>query len=184
MPRIIRRAVSLAMILSGVLMGTYGAQTFATAVGLAGTGGTLTVASCRVDISYSDSDRDAEDRYETRRCSGKFTADDGSAPEPQRELASDTAHPGDRIKVRDNGTVYLELGAGSVIAGASMVFIALGLTLGGVLGLVTGQFPLRGYEGYRFYTAIHALPYGRAAFWAWLGVLAAGLIGLVLTEVL
>ncbi|MEU4556476.1 hypothetical protein [Micromonospora violae] len=49
MPRIVRRAVGLVLLLAGVLIGTYGAQMFAIAVGLAGSGGTLTVAACRVD---------------------------------------------------------------------------------------------------------------------------------------
>ncbi|GAB3952521.1 hypothetical protein [Micromonospora vulcania] len=184
MPRIVRRAVSLAILLSGVLMGTHGAQVFATAAGLAGTGGTLTVASCRVEISYSDRDRDAEDRHETRRCWGEFTANDDSASDPQREIASDTAQPGDRIEVRDNGTVYQEVGAGWVFAGISIVLIAFAMAVGGVLGLVTGQFPLFWYEHHRFYTAIRALPYGRVVLWAWLGALAAGLIGFMFSEML
>ncbi|MFD6681775.1 hypothetical protein [Micromonospora parva] len=184
MPRIVRPAVSLVLLLTSVLIGTYGARMFTTAVGLAGSGGPLTVAACRVDVSYSDRDRDRDDRHETRRCWGKFTADGGSASAPQRELASDTAQPGDRIAVRDNGTVYQEVGAGSAVAGASGVFIALGVAVAGVLGLVTGQLPLLWHEGQGFHTAIRALPYGRAALWAWLGVWAAGLIGTMLAAML
>ncbi|MEU8086745.1 hypothetical protein AB0B57_24425 [Micromonospora sp. NPDC049101] len=184
MPRIVRHAVSLLLLLTGALVGTYGGHAFATAVGLAGTGGTLTVASCRVDVSYSDRDRDAEDRRETRRCRGEFTADDGSATDPRREIVSDTAQPGDRIAVRDSGTVYQEVGAEWAITGASMVLLALALAVGGVLGLVTGQFPLLWYEHHRFYTAVHALPYGRVYVWAFIGVMAASLIGFALAEML
>ncbi|RAO29556.1 hypothetical protein PSN13_04753 [Micromonospora saelicesensis] len=49
---------------------------------------------------------------------------------------------------------------------------------------MTGQFPLFWYEGRGFYTAIHALRYGRVFFWTWLGALAAGLIGIMLSEML
>ncbi|WP_112677557.1 hypothetical protein ACQPYV_01350 [Micromonospora saelicesensis] len=83
-----------------------------------------------MDISYSDRDRDADDRHETRRCWGEFTADDDSASDPRRELASDTAQPGDRVEVRDNGTVYQVVGAEWVVVGASTVFIALFVVVG------------------------------------------------------
>ncbi|MGW1888362.1 hypothetical protein [Streptomyces sp. NPDC001970] len=186
MSRIVIRAIGLATLLVGVLIGTYGTQTFATSVGLAGTGGTLTVAGCRIDVSYSDSDREADDRRETRRCWGEFSAADGSDTDPQHELASDEAQPGDRIEVRDNGTIYMERNAGSVAGGAAIVFIALGMSVLGGLVLATGRYPSPGKieQSQRFNAAVRALPCGRTAFWICLGSWGAGLLGFGLAELL
>ena len=167
-------------------MSVYGVQTFATAVGLAGTGGTLAVADCRVDVSYSDRDREADDRHETRRCWGEFSAADGSDFDPKHELASDEAQPGDRIEVRDNGTLYMEPNAASVAAGSAIVLIALGLLVMGVLILITGRRPSAGAIGksQQFNAAVRALPFGRTAFWTFLGSFAAGLLSFGLAELL
>lgn len=185
MSRITNRAIGLAIAFSGVLMGVYGTQTFATAVGLAGRGGTLTVSACRVDVSYSDRDRDADDRHETRRCWGEFSAADGSDFDPQHELASDEAQSGDRIEVRDNGTIYLEPKDGAV-GGAAIIFIALGMLLVGGLMLITGRRASPGSmeKSQRFNVAVRALPFGRAAFWTMLGSFAAGLLSFGLAELL
>lgn len=174
------------MALFGVLIGVYGTQTFATAVGLAGTEGTLIVANCRVDVSYSDRDREADDRHETRRCWGEFSAADGSDFDPKHELASDEAQPGDWIEVRDNGTIYMEPNAASVTGGAAIIFIALGVLVIGGLILITGRRPSPGAIGksQQFNAAVRALPFGRTAFWTFLGSFAAGLLRFGLAELL
>ncbi|MFE9635828.1 hypothetical protein [Streptomyces sp. NPDC006463] len=188
MSRIVIRGLGVATLLVGILMGTYGTQTFATAVGLAGTGGTLTVTDCRIDVSYSDRardrDRKADERRETRRCWGQFKATDGSDIDPQHELASDEARPGDRIEVRDNGTIYMEANAGSVAGGAAIVLIALGMFLLGGLVAATGLYPspVKPAQLQRFNAAVRALPCGRTAAWTWLGAWAAGLLGFGLAE--
>lgn len=183
MSRILSRAIGLATLLVSLLLGIYGAGTLATAVGLSGTGGTLTVAGCRIDVSYSDRDRDADDRRETRRCWGDFSAADGSHADPQHELVSDEAQPGDRIEVRDNGTIYMERSAGSVAGAAAIVFVVLGMALIGALILITGHHPkITGAGG--FVAAVHALRFGRAVLRTSWGALATAVIGFVLQEVL
>ncbi|MET8326131.1 hypothetical protein [Streptomyces sp. NPDC005181] len=143
-------------------------------------------ADCQIDVSYTDSDRDADDRRETRRCWGDFSAADGSDTDPQHWLASDEAQPGDRIEVRDNGTIYMERDAGSVVGAATIIFIALGMSSIGWLILATGRYPSPGRieQSQRFNAAVRALPYGRPAFWTCLGSWAAGLLGFGLAELL
>ncbi|UQX04654.1 hypothetical protein [Streptomyces sp. RerS4] len=186
MSRLLSRAIGLALLLVATLIGTYGTQTFATSVGLAGTGGTLTVTGCRVDVSYSDRDRDADDRRETRRCWGQFSAADGSAADPQHELVSDEAVPGDRIEVRDNGTIYMERNVGSVAGSSAIIFVALSMFVIGGLILVTGNHPSPGNieQIRRFNAAVRALRYGRLAFFTCLGSLATALLGFGLDELL
>ncbi|MCJ1677673.1 hypothetical protein MTF65_10045 [Streptomyces sp. APSN-46.1] len=186
MSRITIRAIGLATALIGVLIGVYGTQTFATAVGLAGTGGALTVTGCRVDVSYSDRDREDDDRHETRRCWGEFSAANGSDFDPQHELVSDEAQPGDRVEVRDNGTIYMEPNAASATGGAAIIFIGLGMLVLGGLILITGRRPSAGAmeQSQRFNAAVRALPFGRTAFWTFLGSFAAGLLSFGLAELL
>lgn len=162
----------------GLLVCYFGGQSFATAVGLAGTPGTLTVADCRVDVRYVDDDHEPEDRREKRWCRGRFAAADGSPADPGHELASDTAQPGDRIAVRDDGSVYLKVGAASVVAASSIVLMGVSLLLMGVLFLATGHQPFTRLPRYvKFYEAIWKLRYGPAALWTAIGTILLGLLG-------
>ncbi|MBW5485304.1 hypothetical protein [Streptomyces bambusae] len=186
MSSIVTRAGGLAVVLFSLLLGIYGTGTFATAVGLSGTGGTLTVTGCRTDVSYDDRGREADDRRETRRCWGRFSAEDGSDTDPQRELVSDAAQPGDRIEVRDNGTIYLERTAGTVAGAAALPSLAVGLSLFGALLLITGRRPTPSSPAKTrdFVTAVRALPFGRAALRTSLGAFAATVVGFGLQKLL
>ncbi|MCB5180303.1 hypothetical protein [Streptomyces antimicrobicus] len=182
----ITRAGGLVLVLFSLLLGLYGTGSLATAAGLSGTGGTLTVTGCRTDVSYGDRDREDDDRHATRRCWGRFSAEDGSAADPEHELVSDEARPGDRIEVRDNGTIYIEPGAGSVAGAAAIVSLAVGMALFGVLILVTGRHPLpsRPAQARAFATAVRALPFGRGVLFACLGAWALTAVGFGLQKLL
>ncbi|MEU8004333.1 hypothetical protein AB0B66_24525 [Catellatospora sp. NPDC049111] len=169
--------------LLGLGIGFFGVQSLATAVGLAGTPGTLTVADCRVDVYYVDGDHEPEDRRETRRCRGRFAAADGSTADPGHELASDTAQRGDRIAVRDDGTRYLQVGAASIAMTAAIVLTSVSMLLMGTLFLATGHQPFaRLVRHVQFWEAIRKLRYGPAVLWTAIGAMLLGVLGFVLAD--
>ncbi|GLW19068.1 hypothetical protein Stsp01_58110 [Streptomyces sp. NBRC 13847] len=130
--------------------------------GIAGTHGTLTVKSCRVEHSGTTGHRS-----ETTWCEGTFRSGDGRSTDDTATVRADRK-PGDKIPVQQSGNEYLRTGPGEVSRWIALFFCGWVVAAIGLPFAATGMFPRSGAQMLMINRSVSGTRAGEVRKWLFL----------------